>query len=855
PNVFVSVIIVKGTDETSPVPSFKVGYAALAVSTVEKELQVTITPDKGEGEHYQPRETVTYDIEALDHKGEGVEAEFSLTLVDRSVLALAEERGPSLLDHFWRERGVGIRTATTLVFSIDRVNLEVAPEAKGGGGGEPGAGIVRRRFPDTAYWNPVVRTDENGKAQVSVELPDTLTTWRLGAKAITADTEVGETTVDLVSTKDLLVRPVAPRFFVVGDEAQLSAVVHNNTDEPIGTEISLSAEGLTVEDEAQKKLEVPAHGRGKVTWQTTIGDEKEAVLLYSAKGGKLSDAIEITLPIHRYSSPEVVATAGQLEAEGSRVEVVSLPERFDPSQGELTVEIDPSLAAGMRDGLKYLEAFPYHCIEQIVSRFLPNVMTYRALKKLGIENPELETKLPQYVSIGLQRLYALQHYDGGWGWWLLDDSDPYLTAYVLFGLNETRRADFAVEEEVMEDAADFLRESLGRPADVRQPHKANTQAFILYVLAEYGEGDLGRTVALYQRRENLGNYGKAYLAMALDILAPEERKRVDALVSDLVSSAILSATGAHWEEETIDYWTMNTNTRSTAIVLDALTRLSPDQGIIPNAVRWLMVTRKEGHWETTQETAWSVIALTDYMVSTGELLADYSYQVRLNGEDWGEGTANAENLDEPQKLQVAVADLLRDVSNQIRIDRFKEADQTGEGRLYYAMYLRYFLPVEDIRALDRGVIVARQYSFPDEPEEWIDEAQVGDVIKVKLTIIAPSDLHYLVVEDSLPAGCEALDQSLKTTSVVGQRPELERVDEWDRWGWGWWWFSHTEVRDEKVALFATYLPRGTYEYTYLMRASVPGEFQVIPSLAYQFYFPETFGRSDGAKFTVRPGEE
>jgi hypothetical protein len=80
------------------------------------------------------------------------------------------------------------------------------------------------------------------------------------------------------------------------------------------------------------------------------------------------------------------------------------------------------------------------------------------------------------------------------------------------------------------------------------------------------------------------------------------------------------------------------------------------------------------------------------------------------------------------------------------------------------------------------------------------------------------------VEDPLPAGCGALDTSLKTTSVVGEAPQVRRVTDqmWD-WEWGWWWFSHAELRDEKVILFSTCLRKGTYEYTYLMRASVPGE--------------------------------
>ncbi|NIM52630.1 MAG: hypothetical protein GTO22_25860, partial [Gemmatimonadales bacterium] len=125
-----------------------------------------------------------------------------------------------------------------------RINLAVAPEAKGGGGGfGEEFGVVRQRFPDTAYWNPTVRTDEDGRATVSVELPDNLTTWRMGARGVTAETLVGQADVDVVTSKDLLVRPVVPRFFVVGDQAQLAAVIHNNTDQALDVEVVFEAEG------------------------------------------------------------------------------------------------------------------------------------------------------------------------------------------------------------------------------------------------------------------------------------------------------------------------------------------------------------------------------------------------------------------------------------------------------------------------------------------------------------------------------------------------------------------------------------------------------------------------------------
>jgi len=709
--------------------------------------------------------------------------------------------------------------------------------------------VIRKRFLDTAYWNAELRTDTQGRAKVTVDLPDNLTTWCMTGKAITAETLVGEGHVNIVTSKDLLLRPVAPRFFVLGDQVQLGAVVHNNTDQTLAVDISLQGQNIAIED-ASQHIEIAAHGKESVHWQTRVEADDSVVLTWQASStdsSGLSDALQLTLPVYHYSTPEVMATAGQVPAGEARTEVVYLPERLDPSQGELTVQVDPSLAASMRDGLKYLEEYPYDCIEQTVSRFLPNVITYRALQKLGISNAQLETQLPQYVSIGLQRLYALQHYDGGWGWWLADDSNPFISAYALLGMNEAAKAGFAVDSKVMARAASYLQGILDTPPAEHTYHN-NTRAFVLYVLAEYGEGDLGRTVALYENRDTLDNYARAYLLMALHILQPQNQTYIKSLLNDLTNAAILSATGAHWEEAKPDYWTMNTDIRSTAIVLEALLRVDPQNQLIPNVVRWLMAARKEGHWETTQETAWSIMALTDFMVTSGELQADYDYQVTLNGKAIGKGTITAQNVAETHKLVVAVKDLLREESNRIVLQRLTaRAQQTGRGQLYYSMYLRYYLPVEDVVALNRGIIVSRQYFLHDEPQQPINAARVGDIIRVKLTIIAPNDLHYLVLEDPLPAGCEALDTSLKTTSAAYESPELTKQDSRAPY---WWYFTQSELRDEKVALFATYLGKGTYEYTYLIRASIPGRFLTMPARAYEMYFPETFGRSDGAVFTI-----
>ncbi|MEA3341617.1 MAG: alpha-2-macroglobulin family protein, partial [Chloroflexota bacterium] len=340
PNVFVSVVIVKGVDENNPIPSFKIGYAQLSIETTEKELNIEMTPNRPAGEHYRPGETVTYDVDVSDSAGDPVEAELALNLVDLSVLTLADRPGPDMVDYFWRERGLGVNTASGLTLSGDRISEELGEEAKGlgGGGGGEEFGPVRKRFPDLAYWNPSLRTDENGHAEVSVELPDNLTTWRMGAHGVTAETLVGEADVDIISTKDLLLRPVAPRFFVVGDQAELAAIVHNNTAEPLEVEMLLDAEGLQVSGSASLQVNVPAGDKVKVVWPVTVGDVSETTLRFYAGATEpagLYDAVEITLPVYRYSTPEVVATAGQLKTDGQVLEAVVLPPSYDPTQGEL----------------------------------------------------------------------------------------------------------------------------------------------------------------------------------------------------------------------------------------------------------------------------------------------------------------------------------------------------------------------------------------------------------------------------------------------------------------------------------------------------------------------------------------
>ncbi|MFQ5878822.1 MAG: Ig-like domain-containing protein [Dehalococcoidia bacterium] len=855
PNIYISVALFKGTSDANPVPAFRLGYAALQVATDAKVINVAIKPDQ---EQLEPRQNVTYAITTTDAQGRPLPAELSLALVDMAVLTLADESAPKPLQAFWRERPLGVQTAADYALSIDRL-LQITPRppatgGKGGGGGIP-TEDVRRLFPDTAYWEPALRTDAQGQASVTVSLPDTLTTWRLTAKAVSLATQVGDTTSDIVTSKALILRPVTPRFLVVNDTVRLEAIVHNFTDASQQAQVSLQAQGLTIADASPQSVTIPPGEFRQVAWQTSVSPGGSALLTFAAQAGALSDAVELALPIYTYGTPEVVATAGQVTTDPV-TEVVQLPGWVQRDRGDLTLELSPSLAAAMNFSLHQIDEYPYENVGITVSRLLPRLALHRAINQLGLPDTlGLEAKLPSLVARSLQRLYNCQLFDGGWSWQCLPPagSNPEITAYALLGLAQARQEGFAVDADVIARAADFLRNWLGLGRDVERPLDPNTRAFILYVLAAADQGDLGLTNALAQERQSLGNYGKAFLALALLALTDDpDNLHLQALLSDLTTAALLTSTGSHWQDDPGDRSTLNTSTRSTAIVLLALARAASDHPLVESTVRWLMVARRQGHWATTQETAWSLLALTEYMAATGELKGDYSYQVRLNDQQRLEKKVDASTLTQSERLVLQVQELLLDEENQLAIAR---APGDAPGRLYYTLHLRYFPPGEEVEAASHGVGVGREY-LPAGGGASVTGASLGDLVQVRLTVVAPTDLHYAVVEDFLPAGLEPVDTTLKTTSHEMQRLLAQAQQALQPQGPRRWFyfnpFEHVEMRDNRVVLFATFLPKGVHQYVYLARATTAGQFRVMPARAYESFFPEVWGRTDGAIFAVNP---
>jgi uncharacterized protein YfaS (alpha-2-macroglobulin family) len=545
-----------------------------------------------------------------------------------------------------------------------------------------------------------------------------------------------------------------------------------------------------------------------------------------------------------------------LDSGGERLEVISLLPDIDPQSGELSLEISLSLGAVLWNSLEVLENDPYASTEWVVSRALSNLELAQALQSFGLFPAEQQEALDRHLNDALNLLISTQKENGGWGWWPdQGESDQTVTAYALFGLSQMRQAGMNVPNDTMIRAAAYLQGEMISPTASTATWVIDRYAFSFFALAQSGAdltGDLeAKRQSVFELRSRLNPWSAALLALSYEPGSEQMRT----LLSDLQSRAIRSATSTFWEETSSSYLSFSSPVTTTAMVVYALAHRDPASSLLPDAVRYLVAHRQaDGGWNSSYETAWTLLALSRYMAGTGEMTGSYQFNASVNGVRVAEGNASPASLLAPVQASVPLDDLYPDQPNAVVFYR-----DSGGGRLYYRLYLDVSLPVEQVEGDSRGIYIDRSYTplpedCPDDNCEPINRGQAGEMIQARLTLTLPHDVYYLVVEDFLPGGSEVLNTRLQTSQqMLSLDPSARQLyDPNDPFadGWGWWWFNDPLVYDERIAWTVENLPAGTYQLTYTLVLNSPGEYRVLPPQAYQMYFPEVHGQGAGQIFMI-----
>jgi len=831
PNVYLDVSFVKNNDMYDQ-------SQVLAVPARDKMLKLDVIPNKKE---FKPRDVASYTILARNEDGSpAANTEVSLGIVDEAIYSIQPDTAGNIKREFYGKRYNEVQTSLAIRYTFtgyagekpadlarNKPGYQLADFKNEGSFSEP---TIRREFKDTAFWQPDVVTGSDGKATVKFTLPDNLTTWRATARAITADTRVGSVVQKTIARKDVIMRLEMPRFLTEGDTVTISGVVHNFLKSDKSTKITLDLNGAQLLDPSAETITIPRNGEHRVDWRVRADSIGRLTLLAKALTDTESDAVEMSMEIVPHGLKQTMGnTTALTQNDADQTFSLDLPLHPDVQARTLRIEASPSIAGTLFGALDYLTSYPYGCTEQTMSSFLPNIIVAQTLKDVPTAKIRASNDLDKKVQRGLDRLYNYQHGDGGWGWWKDDQSDPFMTAYVVDGLTMAQRAGYQIDEARRDRGRDKLEALLtAGKRDNGNPIDDETRAYMIYAFTEGGGADTGFLEELYRKHGSLGPYGRALLGLTL-----QERKdgRAREIAAEITTHATADEFETHWQTARVNDYGRDVylDSEATALSLKVLAQIDPGNALLPKAARWLVKNRRNGYyWLSTKETAFAIYGLSDYLKTSHELSPDYSYEVYVNGVQLAAQHVGATEAVNAQSFVTTRKGSEVGNTNQIRIVKH------GKGALYVSTALEYFTAGDNVAAQSTPTLkLTREYlrlrvneneggkpSWNIEPLQG--ELRSGDLIVVRLRLEG-ARAQYVMIEDPIPAGAEQ----------VGHVSGINLNYSEGRWSD---WYSNREFRDNRTVIFKDYFD-GKATFQYAMRVEVPGEFRIAPARAELMYQP------------------
>ncbi len=859
PNVFVSVLLIQGRSAArQPAefqdlgkPSFKIGYIGLSVDPVEKRLAVEVQKDK---EEYRPKETVTLSFKVKDAGGRGRRASLAVAVADAGVLNLIGYQTPDPFSEFYGERPLSVRTAESLIHVIGQREYGEKGEEPGGGGEEEAAAPslslseveLRGDFRATPYWNPSLVTDESGQARVSFTLPDNLTTFRVMAVAQTRDSDFGRGEVSFRVSKKLMLQAALPRFVRAGDAFSGGVVIHNFTDTRGAATLSARATGLRASGGPLERSVTLGPGESReVRFDFEASDPGQATLAFRAGLGDLTDALEAVVPVHLPRPTETVATFG--ETQDAALEKIAVPDKVFPAESRLEVGASASALLGLKAPVRSLTDYPYLCLEQRLSALLPFILAEKLIIDFRL-SPWSREEIRRYVEKGIRDIWGCQKDGGGLGAW--PDSrqaSPFLTGYAALALIRASEAGYSINRNGLEGALQYLKNFLRWDWPAGNSYWATsewktTRALALYVLALAGQPQPGYQEKLFVERKELSLFGKALLLKALNLVKGPAEAR-EALLQELLNKMQVTPETAHFEDDVPDGggWIYASNLRTSAIIFQTLLETGVDHPLLPAMARWLVQKLGSRPALSTQENFYAFYALSDYYRKMEPEPPDFRARISLAGKAIMDVPFQGADA-KPQSARVQLSEL--GTAGGPALDLAVE--KSGRGILYYGTRLTY-APNTRLEPRDEGIAVSKRIESED--GRSLEGIPAGSLVVVTLEVAVPRESLFVVVDDPLPAGLEAVNPAFVTESEEDRR-KLEALDP-QSWRERWEGFSHVEMRDDRVLLFADSLAPGIHVHRYLARALSTGVFGQPGTKVEQMYAPEVFGRS--AERVVRIG--
>ena len=633
-----------------------------------------------------------------------------------------------------------------------------------------------------------------------------------------------------------------------------------------------------------KRVIVKANDRAEVRFPVSANKAGTARFQIAVTSGKFNDAAEISLPVWTPATTEAFATYGTTDQNGAIVQPVQTPGDVFPQFGGLEVTTSSTQLQELTDAFLYLTNYPYACSEQISSRMISIAAMRDVLSAFKAKDMPTPKQIEGYFARDMEILQSRQRADGSFGLWKRDRERyeyPFLTVHVAHALALAKAKGYKVPDEMITKVKPYLK-NVETHYDSWYVHSPEVRwtisAYALYIRDMMGDKDVAKTKKLLSEA-TIEKMPFEALGWVLSVLAndPNSQTEVQAILHFLNNRTTETAATANFVTNYGDgaWLIMYSNRRADGVLLEAMIKADPKNDLIPKLVRGLLDHRTKGAWSNTQENVFILLALDKYFNAFEKVTPDFVTRIWLGNTYAGEEVFKGRSVDSKQ-LNIPMSYLFGSADTPVRMSAKHEEnlaggtgdadksvgspliiDREGAGRLYYRIGMKYAPKNLKLDPADYGFTVLRKYEAVDDKEDVKQNAdgswaiKAGARVRIRLTMVAQARRYHVALVDPLPAGLEILNPELATTEAIpaDSQPNTSVVEMGSRsygynsWWWRQNWFEHQNFRDERAEAFCSLLWEGVYNYSYVTRATTPGQFVVPPAKAEEMYHPETFGRT------------
>jgi len=807
PNVYVSAVLFRKIKDLNIPLLAGHGFLPLIVEKPQNKLQVAITaPEK-----IRPRTQQKVTVSIANEKN----VYLTLAAVDEGILQIKNYATPEPYKYFYAKKSL---ETVTYDFFKDLIPELQKKSSVGGGEDEltQRAGIpLATRFKPVALWSGIVKTNDDGNANITLDIPEFNGELRLMAVAYKSD-RFGSSHRPMKVVDPIVITPALPRFLSPNDIITMPITAFNTTDKAATLNFTIETEGGIIALQQKATLEVKANQERFVNVELKASDQigKAVVRVKTKAFGEQYESVT-ELPVRPTSGFVMESTGGF--ADGGKTVTQEVPDIFLPYGRRGNIFISPFPVANFAKELKHLVGYPHGCIEQTTSKAFPQI--YLRDIALLMDPSILEKGSPTYfVNEAITKIVSMQMSDGAFAYWPGGNyANDWTTVYATHFLVEAKKAGYAVPEQTLLSAYNALRKIARDKTTYDYSYFDNSRITIKRIAHKSAIYALYVLALAKQAEESIMNYFRT----APSLLTIDTRYLLGgafALIGDRkVYLEIVPSKFSLEEASRTSGYCFDSQIRANAIILNVLLETDPNNPDIIRYIDYLAEAYKRYRWFSTQDNAFTLLGFGKEARRAGgtNLKGTITIGDKKYSYDGGNKKIPIESYG--QQLTISLQ---------------------GLGRAYYSVTTEGIRKDGKMRIEDKNLKVWREFYDRYGTSVSLNGIKQNSLVVVKLTIVSDvNELENVAITDLLPAGFEVENPRLTENT---QYRFINTNDE----------PVYMDIRDDRINYYINFTGESKYTFFYLMRAVTRGEFIHAPVVAEAMYDGEYYSASGGGKVKV-----